>query len=144
MPKTGLLIALTMLACVFSVAARQNEKQPSLSIALTGAAEVPGPGDADGSGAAKLTFHADKGEVCYELTVANIEPAAAAHIHEAPAGKAGPVKVGLEAPKSGSSKGCAKADAELIKTMMKNPANYYVNVHNAEFKAGAVRGQLAQ
>jgi len=26
--------------------------------------------------------------------------------------------------------------------IIKNPANYYVNVHNAEFSNGALRGQL--
>jgi len=27
---------------------------------------------------------------------------------------------------------------------VENPANYYVNVHNAEFSKGAVRGQLTK
>lgn len=141
MQKVSLFIAL---ACSVTFAAQQNQQPVPLSFALTGAAEAPGPGDSDGSGKVTLTLNPDKGEVCYEITVADIQPAMAAHIHEAPAGKAGPVKVGLDAPKSGSSKGCVSADGELIKTMLKNPSNYYVNVHNAEFKAGAVRGQLTQ
>jgi hypothetical protein len=33
-------------------------------------------------------------------------------------------------------------DSDLIKAIQANPSNYYVNVHNAEYSAGAVRGQL--
>ena len=74
----------------------------------------------------------------------NIQEATAAHIHESAAGKAGKVVVPLDAPKSGSSKGCVDVDQAVIKEIMQNPSNYYVNVHNAEFKGGAVRGQLSK
>ena len=111
---------------------------------LTGAAEVPGPGDPDGSGTVQVTFNPDKGEVCYDMTVEKIDEATAAHIHEGAVGKDGPVKVALDAPKTGSAKGCKTADATLIKTIMANPTDYYVNVHNAAFPKGAVRGQLSK
>jgi hypothetical protein len=111
---------------------------------LTGNAEVPGPGDPKGSGTVQLTLDPGKGEVCYELSVANIQEATAAHIHEGALGKEGPVKVALEAPKTGSAKGCKKADAPVIIAILENPAGYYVNVHNAAFPTGAVRGQLSK
>src|SRR5919106_6422267 len=44
---------------------------------LTGAAEVPGPGDPDGSGTAELTLNPGLGEVCFVLEVTGIEPASA-------------------------------------------------------------------
>lgn len=103
---------------------------------------MPGPGDPDGSGFATLRLNPGLGEICYSITVSDIEPAAAAHIHEAPAGTAGPVVVGLEPPTDGSSESCATADRALVKDIMKNPSDYYVNVHNADYPAGAVRGQL--
>lgn len=116
-----------------------------LSATLTGAAEAPGPGDADGSGTAHVTLNQGQGEVCFELTVSDIEPAFAAHIHVGAAGVPGPVVVGLSAPTSGSSSGCVTGvDPELIKDIRQNPEGYYVNVHNAEFPAGAVRGQLSK
>jgi CHRD domain len=111
---------------------------------LTGDAEVPGPGDPKGSGTIQVTLDPAKGEVCYELSVANIQEATAAHIHEGAKGKEGPVKVALEAPKTGSAKGCAKADAPVITAIMKDPAGYYVNIHNAAFPNGAIRGQLSK
>jgi CHRD domain len=114
------------------------------STTMTGGEEVPGPGDPDGSGEAFITLNHGSGEVCFQLTVSDIAPATAAHIHEAPAGVAGPIVVGLTPPTGGSSSGCVSADRDLIKDIIQNPAEYYVNVHNAGFPAGAVRGQLSK
>ena len=111
---------------------------------LTGAAEAPNPGDPDGRGMATVTVNAGKRQVCYTLSVRNIDPATAAHIHEAPAGVAGPVKVTLRAPTTGRSSGCVTVTRALALDILKDPADYYVNVHNAAFPTGAVRGQLAK
>ena len=111
---------------------------------LTGSAEVPGPGDPDGGGTAQVTLNTDKNEVCYDLTVTKIDDATAAHIHEGAAGKEGPVKVPFDAPKSGAAKGCKTADATVVKDIMANPANYYVNVHSTSHPKGAIRGQLSK
>ena len=130
------LVALTIVTTGMAGGAPQ-------SATLTGAAEVPGPGDADGSGSASLRLNPGQGEICYELAVANIAPATAAHIHVGDAGVAGPVVVPLAPPTGGSSSACAAVDRDLVLAILKNPAGYYVNVHNAEFPAGAVRGQLS-
>ena len=111
---------------------------------LTGAAEVPGPGDTDGTGTAQITVNPGQKQVCYKLRVANIAPATAAHIHEAAPTAAGPVRVTLGAPTSGMSSGCVTVTRALALEILKDPADYYVNVHNAAFPAGAVRGQLAK
>jgi hypothetical protein len=117
---------------------------PRVQATLTGAEEVPGPGDPDGSGTAVIRLNKSKGEICYELSVSDISPAVAAHIHIGSAGVAGPVVVPLGAPVTGSSSGCATVTPDLIKTISKSPADYYVNVHTADFPAGAVRGQLSK
>ena len=134
------VMALALLTYVHLAVAQEMK----VTAKLTGAAEAPGPGDPDGSGTVQVTFNPDKGEVCYDMTVAKIDEATAAHIHEGAVGKDGPVKVALDAPKTGSAKGCKTADATLIKTIMANPTDYYVNVHNAAFPKGAVRGQLSK
>jgi hypothetical protein len=136
-----LIIALGLLPGAHLQAAQEMGKATAK---LTGDAEVPGPGDPKGSGTAQVTLDPGKGEVCYELSVANIQEATAAHIHEGALGKEGPVKVALEAPKTGTAKGCKPAEASVIMAILANPAGYYVNVHNAAYPKGAVRGQLAK
>ena len=38
--------------------------------------------------------------------------------------------------------GCAKAPKATIENIETNPNRYYVNIHNAKYPAGALRGQL--
>lgn len=115
-----------------------------LNATLTGAAEVPGPGDMDGAGKAIIELKPGQNRLCYKLKVSNIASATMAHIHVGSAGVAGPIAVTLIAPADGSSAGCADLAEPLTKALLKTPGNYYVNVHNAEFPGGAVRGQLAK
>lgn len=143
MKKIHLFVLVITMAMFFGLATAQDGGR-KLTATLTGAAEVPGPGDPDGSGTASIRLNQGQGEVCFELTVSNIAPATAAHIHEGAADVAGPVVVGLTAPTSGTSSGCVSASEDLIKRIRQNPENFYVNVHNAEFPAGAVRGQLSK
>ena len=139
--RTVSLAASTALIATSAIAADGGRK---LQTSLTGAAEAPNPGDPDGRGMATVTVNAGKRQVCYTLSVRNIDPATAAHIHEAPAGVAGPVKVTLRAPTTGRSSGCVTVTRQLALEILKDPADYYVNVHNAAFPTGAVRGQLAK
>ena len=114
-------------------------------VQLTGAAEVPGPGDPDGRGRAALTINPGQGTVCYRIEVEGIDPATLAHIHRGGADVAGPVVVTFAPPTDGSSEGCVEdLDRELLRDILSNPSGYYVNVHNATFTAGALRGQLGR
>ena len=115
-----------------------------LSTTLTGDAEVPGPGDPDGRGTATITLNRGQEKVCFEIAVSNIAAPTAAHIHEAPAGASGPVVVGLFMGAGSPLSGCVSADRDLIAEIAADPSDYYVNVHNAEYPAGAVRGQLGK
>jgi LPXTG-motif cell wall-anchored protein len=136
----GLIIALALCASAGTIAAQAGNQ---FTATLSGAEEVPDPGDADGSGTAMVTFNSDT-EVCWKLNVSNITlPAAAAHIHDGPKGVAGPVVVPFTAPDAnGMAEGCATADAALLTDIRNNPAEYYVNVHTSDHPGGAVRGQL--
>lgn len=114
----------------------------ALGAVMTGAAEVPGPGDPDGAGVAGMVVNVNRSRICYFLAVRNIAPATMAHIHAGAAGVAGPIVVNLAPPTSGFSANCTPVAQTLAADIAANPANYYVNVHNADFPAGAVRGQL--
>lgn len=124
-----------------------NGQGRRLSTELTGEAEVPGPGDPDGTGMATIRLNPQAGEVCFEITVSDIAlPATGAHIHKGTVNEAGPVVVPLTPPdESGMSSGCVSdVDPALIRDILEHPRQYYVNVHNEEFPDGAVRGQLSR
>jgi hypothetical protein len=115
-----------------------------LQASLRGSAEAPGPGDPDGEGQANITLKMDDHQVCWEIEVKKIAlPSTAAHIHFGSIGVPGPVVVPLSAPDAeGHSSGCRTVDHELHMNLHMHPEQYYVNVHNASFPGGAVRGQL--
>jgi hypothetical protein len=109
---------------------------------LTGGAEVPGPGDPDGSGEAFLDLVGD-GLLCVRVQVRGIGTPTAAHIHDGAPGVAGPIVVTLPTPTFNAASDCVDVAPEVYADIAANPGDFYVNVHNAEFPAGAVRGQLA-
>lgn len=137
---TALAAGTLVTALATPAGAHSNDRR--LNATLTGAAEVPGPGDPNGRGRAFLRVGSNY--VCFDLTVRRIGAAEAAHIHEERRGKAGPVVVTLAAPSDGSSSGCARVTRRLARDIADDPADYYVNVHNARYPAGAVRGQLSR
>jgi CHRD domain len=138
-----LFLIISLFALPGMIAAQDAGRK--LSTSLSGSAEVPGPGDTDGTGTASITLNQGKKQVCYELSVSNIGTATGAHIHRGAAGTAGAVVVTLMPPATGTSTGCAdNVSEDLIKKIRQTPENFYVNIHNAEFPDGAVRGQLGK
>lgn len=133
--------AAAFLAAAPALADSDKQGATVFQVMLEGGNEVT-PGDLDGTGRATIRINPRKGEICYNLRVSGIQPASAAHIHEAPAGAAGPVVVGLTAPTSGMSKGCVAISEADAREIIADPSDYYVNVHNAQFPGGALRGQL--
>lgn len=104
-----------------------------------------GSPDTDGAGHASFKIDTAKNEVCYDVMVEKIGAATAAHVHKGAAGASGPPVVPMTAPDAaGKASGCATVDAAVAKDILANPAGYYVNVHNAEFPGGAIRGQLSK
>ncbi len=119
-----------------------------LSAALTGAAEVA-PGDPDGSGSAHLTLNSGQEAICFDLEWNNIAAPTRAHIHRAHAGQNGPVVVFffdlvVSPPIPVTQSGCVDVPRDLVKEIRQNPEAFYVNIHNADFPGGAIRGQLSK
>ena len=117
----------------------------TFSTTLSGAEEAPGPGDPNGKGWITLDVFAT-GTICYAAKVQGIAGAEAAHIHEAPAGTAGPVVVDLRfdlATRTGNRiEYCVSTTPAVAAEIVGSPSGYYVNVHNDAYPAGAIRGQL--
>jgi CHRD domain len=97
-------------------------------------------------GTATVSINPGQSQVCWVIDVADAAaPFTGAHIHEAPVGSAGSIVVPFTPPNaSGHSEGCRTADRELLKEIMQNPEEYYVNVHNMTCPAGVARGQLSK
>lgn len=122
---------------------------PPLFATLSGGYEVDmkgmaAKGDPDSYGSATVILNPTQKKLCFALTVDNIEPPNAAHIHKGTAGMNGPVVVTLTSPtvSPGASSGCVTIKAALLKDIQDKSTGYYVNVHNAKYKNGALRGQL--
>jgi hypothetical protein len=143
MLKSGLVLAGAAALAIPALA--QDDSGRKLTASLTGAAEVPGPGDDNGAGLFEARVNPGQGRICYTLTVSNIDQATAAHIHIGGPAEAGPPVVTLDTPgDDDDSEECQDIDRALAQELIRDPAAYYVNVHNAEFPGGAVRGQLSK
>jgi hypothetical protein len=138
-------VSLIVLALFAAPALASKHRVPPtlLEANLTGANQVPaGTGDPNGIGSADVTLFTNK--VCWNVRAQGIQlPATEAHIHQGAAGTNGNVVVQFAPPNAnGVSKDCRSVSPKLVKQIKKNPAGFYVNIHNAEFPEGAIRGQL--
>jgi hypothetical protein len=145
LPRLLALVA-GLAALSLPTVALAQDSTTTLTATLTGAAEVPGPGDPDGAGTARITL--EQARVCFDMTWDNIGGANQAHIHQGGPGVAGPIVVPLFEvadplpPGQNGQEGCVDAEAAVIEAIRQNPAGYYVNVHTPELPKGAIRGQL--
>jgi hypothetical protein len=122
---------------VVAGATAATQKGNSLHATLTGKAETP-KGDPDGRGTAEIKITGR--QVCWEIVVSKVQTINAAHIHKGASGTAGPVVVPFG--KSFKKKGCTTTTAAIAAAIKARPSAYYVNVHNAKYPGGALRGQL--
>jgi hypothetical protein len=140
MTRFTMAAALALLAGCQAGPGNQNAR---LYVSMTGIQEVPGPGDPDGNGTVEIRVSPAGGSLCWNLYARAIDPATAAHIHRGPAGAAGPPVLTLTTPDpNGRSQGCAEIDRELARHMVLAAQDFYVNIHNAAYPQGAIRGQL--
>lgn len=111
---------------------------------LLGSEEVGG-GDADGIGSAEISISDEFNQICWDLNdIRGIGPITAAHIHSGVRGTNGPPVFTLRPANEGGYKGCADGAEWTQDRLEGNPSAFYVNVHTAEYPAGAIRGQLSR
>jgi CHRD domain-containing protein len=153
------ILALTVLLATGGVATAK-QTTVTLTARLSGAQEVP-PADPDGSGKAFVMIDVEAGEVCFDIkSLSDTATPNRGHIHAGAAGVNGPIvvpffelRVGVdpgapandprnEALESGRLQDCVPGDPAVLAQIVANPANYYVNVHNARFPGGSLRCQL--
>ena len=108
-------------------------------VTLSGSQEVP-PVTTTASGSGAITVGADK-SVSGSITTTGVA-GTAAHIHEGPSGKNGPVIVPLT--KTSDNVWSVAAGAKFTDAQYESykAGNLYVNVHSAANKGGEIRDQL--
>jgi uncharacterized protein (DUF3820 family) len=123
---------------------------------LTGQAELDGgllQADMDGTGIAHVTVNHGQGRVCWSLeNLANLDTLVAAHIHEAPSNRSGGIRISFfHFGQAVDLEDCVEVgdtpfpfDRNRLRDILKNPENYYVNIHTTAFPSGAIRGQLSR
>lgn len=165
--------ALATAVCAASMAAWAGHLNTVLEAELDGREEVGATraiaGDPDGRGEAYVFgIDGDPTTLCYVLTVKKIGEldqapggGRAAHIHRGSRGTNGPVVVNLAWPQNGQAADCltegevlasgaaafpvvpALGRSVTVQEILGDPNAFYVNVHNAEYPGGALRGQLS-
>jgi hypothetical protein len=146
------LAASAMLVAPAFSAAPVAEGGRKFTTSLSGAAECNSSGtcnlgDPDGSGTAQVYVNYGQNRVCWDITVSNIDSPTRAHIHKGPiTGSGGIVVSFFETAATANLESCTTTalDPALVKDLIQNPQDYYVNVHNVAFPGGAVRGQLGK
>jgi CHRD domain len=138
-----------------------REAKSAKTAYLNGEAEIGkdgrrGAGDLNASGTAVFQIVDDQ-TVSYGFTLDDTDTPQIVHIHRgAPDENGPPVIEFANVPKDadgqpsgdpGASSGVktltTSEEIDALRRIRKNPRNYYVNMHTAEFPDGAVRGQLS-
>jgi hypothetical protein len=103
--------------------------------------QEPDGGDPDGFGTAVFRVNDDDPNapfIDWEFTAFDIGmPLTAAHIHDGDFGVNGPPVVDF----SGQMSGSGLVDLDLL-AVIADPEGFYINLHNADFPGGAIRGQI--
>jgi hypothetical protein len=133
--------------------------KPTFTATLSTANEVPPitNAEAGGRGDATITIDQTVNSVTFVVNLSGFPagtPINIAHIHEAPAGTNGSVRVAttlaagqvvLSSTGTGSFTSVATGqDAALLQAIINNPAGYYFNAHSTINAGGVVRGQLVR
>ncbi|MEO0539351.1 MAG: CHRD domain-containing protein [Cyanobacteria bacterium P01_A01_bin.105] len=146
-----------------AAAVHAGHTNPVLSTHLDGSAEVSDDpnvvaGDVTGHGTAYVFgVDGDPTTLCYVMEVSGIQmvpvgDGMAAHIHEGAMDENGPVVAALAGPEDGNAGDCLTEgepnkfpteEAGIVQRILNNPADFYINVHNPQYPAGAIRGQLS-
>lgn len=139
--------SLVLVACAALLsnmwASTAHAERASLRVTLTGIQEVPGPGDADGTGSAEIRVDSGEDQLCWDLHARQVDVVTAAHIYRGAAGIVGSPIITLTTPDAdGHSRGCLAIDDAMVRELAMRGHEYYVNVLTEAHPEGAIRGQL--
>ena len=138
------LIVTAALVSALAAALPAEAQSTWFASTLTGDRVTGAPGDGDGWGVAAVGITG--GSTRYYIWVTAIATPTAAHVHEGVAGSNGGVAIDLSASFTEIAPGTWVATGEVTggstAALLSNPGAFYVNVHNGDHPAGAIRGQV--
>ena len=105
---------------------------------IDGLQETP-PNASPGTGFGSFTYDTITNDLAYNIIFSGlVAPETAAHLHAAPPGVPGPIRVPLPlgSPKIGNATLSASQEVELLGNL------FYVNIHSTAFPGGEIRGQM--
>ncbi len=141
--RRRLLICLAV-AAVATAASPSQAQTTWFTTSLSGDRVTGNPGDGDGWGAAAIGIDGDTTR--YYIWVTDIAAPTAAHVHAGLAGANGGVAIDFEASFTEVSNNTYVAQGAVsggsTAALLNTPGAFYVNVHNADHPAGAIRGQV--
>jgi len=148
MTRPKVTLALLVLGAIgLLIPALSGAAATQLSAKLKGNQEVTG-GDNNGKGEAFVAVRKPAmRKLCFQVSWDKIEPPTAGHIHKGVEGTNGPIKVTLFEDPAGLAGNTAEdcvtgISKKVAKKLRKSPEQFYVNLHNAAYPDGAIRGQL--
>ncbi|RZU50036.1 CHRD domain-containing protein [Krasilnikovia cinnamomea] len=129
---------------------RSHERPQYFAATLNGRNEVPvpgGPAVGDYDGQATGLVRVQGNRVTFAFRWKKIGAPTLGHIHQGKAGVNGDVKVPLFTSAMPATVNAAAgvttvSDSAIADAIRRRPAEFYLNLHTAEFPGGAVRGQL--
>ena len=140
------VIAIVMLSLAAGVAASNSNR---LRADLLGTNEVP-VADLDGRGKASVRLDVEGGEVCFDVSFKEVERQTAGTFTVAATGAIVVPFFDLQntprdprhdvLERTNGLRGCVDGDPTILAAIKASPSDYYVNLHNARFPGGFVRG----
>jgi hypothetical protein len=105
---------------------------------------VPGPGDPDGYGTARLPNDSEAGRICWNINTELIDvPLTGALIQAGGAGQVGEVQLVLfDNEFDPDPSGCKTANNQLLRDLNQKSREFYLQIGNISYPGGAIRGQL--
>jgi hypothetical protein len=150
------MIRTKIMSIAFAAAAVAAMAQPAVADAgtdeaayftasLSGANEVSQAGDKDGQALVFLSVQGNK--VSFAARFRGIRTPTTGGIHQGAKGTSGDVKIPLFTKRLHGGRTSATGtvlveDQQVLDGLRTNPANFYIDLGNREFPAGAVRGQV--
>lgn len=145
--REKLIAAITAVVALLGVAcgggSADDTTKTTFTAHLTGDQVAPGPGDDDGTADVTITTGEEPGTICYAYSTSFVDQPTSVVIGTGGVGDFGATVVTLASGPQGSPGGCVQGvDEAIIRGIKLMPQTYYVQIDNAAFPEGAVRGQL--